>query len=197
MTGVDKMISQILEEADAAASQKEADAASRAEAILSEAEKEAEILKTEIEEKSEKELAGYESRHRLADEQKRRTALLLAKQEIISDTIEKAYQKFCSMETEAYFEVIAKMIRKFALPKEGEILFSEKDLGRMPEGFRAEIARAAKEKGGSLTVSGETRRMEGGFVLVYGGVEENCSFRALFDSRKDELQDKVNRLLFF
>ena len=75
--------------------------------------------------------------------------------------------------------------------------FSEKDLGRMPEGFRAEIARAAKEKGGSLTVSGETRRMEGGFVLVYGGVEENCSFRALFDSRKDELQDKVNRLLFF
>ena len=194
MTGLDKMISQILEEADAAASQKEADAASRAEAILSEAEKEAEILKTEIEEK---ELAGYESRHRLADEQKRRTALLLAKQEIISDTIEKAYQKFCSMETEAYFEVIAKMIRKFALPKEGEILFSEKDLGRMPEGFRAEIARAAKEKGGSLTVSGETRRMEGGFALVYGGVEENCSFRALFDSRKDELQDKVNRLLFF
>ena len=87
MTGLDKMISQILEEADAAASQKEADAASRAEAILSEAEKEAEILKTEIEEKSEKELAGYESRHRLADEQKRRTALLLAKQEIISDTI--------------------------------------------------------------------------------------------------------------
>ena len=70
MTGLDKMISQILEEADAAASQKEADAASRAEAILSEAEKEAEILKTEIEEKSEKELAGYESRHRLADEQK-------------------------------------------------------------------------------------------------------------------------------
>lgn len=34
MTGLDKMISQILEEADAAASQKEADAASRAEAIL-------------------------------------------------------------------------------------------------------------------------------------------------------------------
>ena len=41
MTGLDKMISQILEEADAAASQKEADAASRAEAILAEAEQEA------------------------------------------------------------------------------------------------------------------------------------------------------------
>ena len=68
----------------------------------------------------------------------------------------------------------------------------------MPEGFRAEIARmAAENKGGSLTVSGETRRMEGGFVLVYGGVEENCSFRALFDSRKDELQDKVNTDCYF
>ena len=56
MTGLDKMISQILEEADATASQKEADAASRAEAILSEAEKEAEILKTEIEENLKKNL---------------------------------------------------------------------------------------------------------------------------------------------
>ena len=101
------------------------------------------------------------------------------------------------METKAYFEVIAKMIGRFALPKEGEILFSAKDLERMPEGFQKEIARMAEEQGGSLTVSKETRQMEGGFVLVYGGIEENCSFRALFDSRKDELQDKVNRLLFF
>ena len=197
MTGLDKMISQILEEADAAALQKEADAASRAEAILAEAEQEAADLKAQIEEKTKKELAGYESRRRSADEQKRRTALLLAKQEIISDTIEKAYKQFCSMETKAYFEVIAKMIGRFALPKEGEILFSAKDLERMPEGFQKEIARMAEEQGGSLTVSKETRQMEGGFVLVYGGIEENCSFRALFDSRKDELQDKVNRLLFF
>ena len=85
------------------------------------------------------------------------------------------------METEAYFEVIAKMIRKFALPKEGErYCFPKKTLEGWPEGFRAEIARAAKEKGGSLTVSGETRRMEGGFVLVYGGVEGKLLFQGAF-----------------
>ena len=38
--------------------------------------------------------------------------------------------------------------------------------------------------------------MEGGFVLVYGGVEQNCSFAALFDAARDSLQDKLHALLF-
>ena len=40
------------------------------------------------------------------------------------------------------------------------------------------------------------RNMEGGFVLVYGGVEQNCSFAALFDTARDSLQDKLHALLF-
>ena len=33
-------------------------------------------------------------------------------------------------------------------------------------------------------------------ILVYGGVEENCSAGALFASQRDELADKVHAMLF-
>jgi len=33
-------------------------------------------------------------------------------------------------------------------------------------------------------------------VLKYGDVEENCSFRAMFDARSDEFSDLVRDTLF-
>ena len=191
MTGLDKMISQILEEAQSLAKEKEAKAAQEADAIRAEAEQETKKQTEAIMKKAEQDVKDNQARLKSADEQKRRTALLAAKQEIIAEVIESAYQKFCSMET------IRKMIGTYVLPQEGKILFSEKDLARMPESFPVELARIADERGGKLTVSQETRSMEGGFVLLYNGIEENCSFRAIFDAKRDELQDRVHKVLFF
>lgn len=53
-----------------------------------------------------------------------------------------------------------------------------------------------EEKGAALKISRQTRKIDGGFVLVYGGIEENCSFEALFDAKHDELQDKVHGIVF-
>ena len=65
----------------------------------------------------------------------------------------------------------------------------------MPSDFEEKIIAAAAEKGGSLVLSKE-RSIEDGFILVYGGIEENCTLKALLDAKKDELQDKVNEILF-
>ncbi len=35
--------------------------------------------------------------------------------------------------------------------------------------------------------------MDGGFLLVYGGIEENCTIRAVFDAGREELSDRVNQ----
>lgn len=66
----------------------------------------------------------------------------------------------------------------------------------MPKGFEQEIQKAAAEKGGVLELSREARDIDGGFILVYGGIEENCTIKALFDAQRDELSDKVHGLLF-
>ncbi len=89
------------------------------------------------------------------------------------------------------------MLDKYVLAKTGEIYFSEKDLDRMPQGFEAVIEKAAVSKGGSLTLVKEPKNIDGGFILVYGGIEENCSFRALLAARRDELSDKVHADVIF
>ena len=47
-----------------------------------------------------------------------------------------------------------------------------------------------------LHVSAGSRDIDAGFVLTYGGIEENCSFDAIFDSARETLQDKAQELLF-
>ena len=127
---------------------------------------------------------------------RRKQAVLAAKQEVIGRVLEAAYSRVMELSPAEYFDMLEKLLREYALPEEGEICFSARDLDRMPEGFTGKIRTIAAEKGGSLTLSGETRRIDGGFILIYGGVEENCTIKAVFDSKRDELSDRVNRLLF-
>ena len=54
----------------------------------------------------------------------------------------------------------------------------------------------AKEAGADLKISEEAAEIKNGFVLDFGGIEENCTFDALIDQNIEELQDKVKSLLF-
>ena len=196
MTGLDKMINQILDEANSSASQILEDARASAEKIMSEAREAANSLQKDWEKKSDADVQNYKERVASSVDLKRRTSILEAKQEIISSIVEKAYTAFTQKSGEEYFQVIREMLKKFVLPQDGEIFFSKKDLEQMPGGFEKEIQEIAASAGGSLKLSREPKNLDGGFVLVYGGVEENCSFKALFASRKDELQDQVQKVLF-
>ena len=196
MAGLDKMKSQILNEARAAADAKTAKANAQAEEILSQAKAEAEKRQSSISQKSAAEVANYKDRIASSIDLQRRTKILGAKQELIASVLDKAYETVTSMNEKDYFDAILKLLGKYALPQEGEIFFSSADLKRMPAGFDKEVEKSAKAQGGSLTVSKEGKNIENGFVLVYGGVEENCTLRAIFDAKRDELSDKVHRMLF-
>ncbi len=196
MTGLDKMVSQILDEANNSANAKIEEAKAKADAIVSKAREEAKALVEEISKQSEADIANYEERVKSSADLKRRTAMLGAKQALISQTIDKAYEKFCAKDDAEYFETLKEMLEKFVQPQKGEIYFSAADLAKLPADFKGAIEEIAKAKGGSLTVSEESKNIEKGFILAYGGIEENCSFKALFDSKRDELQDKVQKLLF-
>lgn len=196
MTGLDKMVNQILDEANNSASTILDNAKAQADEILAKAKADAGKSGEEISKRSKADIANYRDRMNSSADLKRRTAVLEAKQGIITQVIEKAYDTFCSKSDAEYFQTIEEMLGKFALPQKGEIYFSSKDISRMPSGFEGKIQEIAKKNGGSLTLSKDTREIPGGFVLAYGGIEENCSFEALFDSKRDELQDKVQKLLF-
>ncbi len=196
MTGLEKITSQIQEEAKDSAAKKLEAAKKEADEILAEAKKACEAMEAEAAEKDALLKTNYESRAKSSAEQQRRTALLRAKQEIIADVIEDAYVTLKKKDAKGYFLTMEKILKTYALAEDGEIYFSKEDLARMPAGFEKKIEAAAKEKGGSLVLKKEPKAIADGFVLVYGGIEENCTLRALFDAKRDQLQDQVNAILF-
>lgn len=196
MTGLEKITDQIQEEAKASAARRLEAAQKEADAVLAEAKDACAAMEAEAAEKTAAMKANYEGRVKSSAEQQRRTALLRAKQEIIAEVIEEAYVTLKEKDVQSYFLTMEKILKTYALAEDGEIYFSSEDLARMPADFEKKIKAAAKEKGGSLVLKKEPKAIADGFVLVYGGVEENCTLKALFDAKKDELQDKVNAILF-
>ena len=196
MTGLDKMKSQILDEAKAAAEGKIAEAKAQAEETIRNAKEDAAKQTESILHKSKNDVSNYQERLESSIDLQKRTKILAAKQEVIAGVLEKARAKVEAMEAGEYFSMLLKMVEKYALAQDGEICLCAADLARLPEGFEAEVSRIAKEKGGSLKLSGEGKQIKNGFILVYGGVEENCTINAMFDAKKDELSDIVHRLIF-
>lgn len=196
MSGLEKITSQILEEAKTSAAMKLETARKEADDILAKAKETCAAMEAEAAEKNIILKENYEGRIKSSAEQQRRTALLRAKQDMIAEVIAEAYVMLKQEDTESYFRTMEKILKTYVLAEPGEIYFSAEDLARMPADFEKNIHAAAEEKGGSLVLSRGPKAIEDGFILVYGGIEENCTLKALLDAKKDELQDKVNEILF-
>ena len=110
MTGLEKITSQIQEEAKDSAAKKLEAAKKEADEILAEAKKACEAMEAEAAEKDALLKTNYESRAKSSAEQQRRTALLRAKQEIIADVIEDAYVTLKKKDAKGYFLTMEKIL---------------------------------------------------------------------------------------
>lgn len=196
MTGLEKMKLEILEEAKSAAENKIAQAEKEAQEIIESAKAQAEKISADVYQKSQRDAANYNERIVSATDLQKRTNILKAKQEIIAEIIDKAYEKIKNSDTETYFDTVFKVLENNVLGQEGKIVFSVGDFEKMTEQHRDKIAEIAKNKGGSLGVESKESGIEDGFILVYGDVEENCTFKALFDAKRNDMADTVNKILF-
>lgn len=196
MANIDEIIKEILAQANHTADANISAAKAEADKILSNAKAECQKRQKELDAKTEQAKKAALERAESAASQQKRQKVLNGKQEIISSMLDKAHSEILAMQDDTYFAFVEKLIKKCSLPKDGEIFFSKKDLERLPSGFADTTAEIAKANGGSLTISKETREIDGGFVLSYGGIEENCSISSLFHANKETLTDKVHELLF-
>ena len=196
MSGLDKMKARILEEAESSARDILDRAGEEADRILREAGTPADAAAAEIAAGAVRDSLERKRRAGAAADMQRKQAVLAAKQEMIREVLREAYEEILGLEAERYFGLMEKLLREYVLPEEGEICFNSRDLERMPEGFSGRIRTIAAEAGGSLTLSETPLDTDGGFLLVYGGIEENCTLKAVFSSRREELSDQVNRMLF-
>ncbi len=196
MSGLDKMKARILEEAESSARDILDRAGEEADRILREAGTAADAAAAEIAAGAVRDSLERKRRAGAAADMQRKQAVLAAKQEMIREVLREAYEEILGLEAERYFGLMEKLLREYVLPEEGEICFNSRDLERMPEGFSGRIRTIAAAAGGGLTLSETPLDTDGGFLLVYGGIEENCTLKAVFSSRREELSDQVNRMLF-
>ncbi|MCR5100980.1 MAG: hypothetical protein K6B41_06460 [Butyrivibrio sp.] len=196
MAGLDKIIGEINAESQRVIDDIINKANSEAQAIKAEAEKSANESCEKLSRDKQIRLSDQLSRAQSAAALAKRQRLLQEKQLIISEVIASAKEKLIALPDSEYFDMVLKLVKKSALPEDGEIIFNQKDKGRLPADFSSKVAAVAKEAGGNLKVSDSTRNIDGGFVLVYKGIEQNSSISALFDTNIEALQDKIQGLLF-
>lgn len=197
MTGLEKILKAIEAEASANAEAIVRQAELEADEIMAKAKSEAEKKFAEIAEKSDADVKDIISRAESAAALQEKKLILDAKQQIISNTIANAKSALANLPDSEYVKIILQMVKKYAHNKSGEILFTDADKKRLPANIETLIQTTLAEKTGvELKISEQSVIIDGGFILKYGDIEENCSFDALFSAAKDDLQDKVNTILF-
>ncbi len=190
MTGLEKIIEHIRQDSIDESDKIIAEAKAEVAAIMAESKEECDKLAMSLNEASTSEINLTRHRGESAAALAKRKLLLQAKQQLINDVLEDAKAHLLKLSDKEYFDIILKMIKKYSLNSKGEIILSAADLKRLPTGFNDSL------EGTNLTLSNETRDIDGGFVLLYGDIEENCSFDAIISAEKEVLQDKIGSLLF-
>lgn len=177
----------------------EDDSTCEADRIIADAKKTAEKIVADAREKANKEAQTINA------EADKKTSLMLetakngctslikrsetsAKAEVVSDCIKIAGANINSMADEEYFEILKKLILKYCHSNEqGELLMNKIDISNMPKHFLKEL----KKSGADLIVCEEPIDIGKGFIIRYGGVEENCTFNSLIEEKTDEIKDKL------
>lgn len=193
MAGIESITSLIKQEATENAEKIISEAKNTANEILADAKKAADEKSKAalISEKAEAD--AVISKAKSAAELQKRRDLLCAKQEIITEIIEKAKKTLSSLPDKEYFELLIKLVKKYETGQEGVLALGANDLKRVPSDFAESLKKAS---GGKLTLSKEPINIKNGFLLLYGGIDINCSFDSLFDENLEELTDKVSAIVF-
>lgn len=196
--GADKIVKKILEDAKAKADAIKADTQEKARAVEEEAKQKAERKKEHILEQAHKNAEEHKRRIIGVAQLEARKDKLAAKQDLISDVFEQALKQLESMDDQSYFKVLQNLLLEHAETGEELVFCSAKDQGRIPDSFWQEVNDTLVKQGkkGELKPAETTRDIRGGFILQSEGVEINCSFEALLEMHRDELEPEVAAVLF-
>lgn len=94
-----------------------------------------------------------------------------------------------------YVALVASLIVEASQTGREEVVFSQKD---RPRYGKAAVTRANELLGdrGHLTLSAQTRPIQGGFLLSDGDVEVNCTFETLVRMQRRTVERQVAQVLF-
>lgn len=225
MNGIEKITGRITADAQAEAERVLSAARDEAARITAKYRAQADAESAELSAKNAKAAVEREERLVSVAQMEARKVLLAAKQEMVEKTYAMALEKLCAMPEERYVEVLAELLVQASSTGREEVVFSPADRERVGKAavaraneLLAKQAAPDAPQGGSkvagllnkvatsvtaiakgtamLTLSKETRPVQGGFILKDENVEVNCTFDTLVRLQKAETAGMVAKKLF-
>lgn len=194
MTGLESILSQIAGDGQKEAEEILGEARKKADEIAEEAKaKGAEQVRAVLKD-GERRAQDIRDRAQSAAELEQRNQLLVFKQQLIGEAVDAARESLENAPDAEYFDTLLALYSRFAGEGQGELRLNKRDLDRLPDDFLARMRKAVPAA--QVTISPKAYDIESGFLLVYGGVDVNCTFRAIFEDAYEELRDAAGRLLF-
>jgi V/A-type H+-transporting ATPase subunit E len=221
MTGLDKITSRIIADAEADAKKILAEAEASAAGITASYEAKAEEIRASLHADAEREATDIISRAKSAAAMDKRNILLTEKSRLIDGAFSEAKRQILAMPDDKYLELLAKLLT-FSLLDQLETerinreLYGETDMPDI-EKYEVIVNKSDRERFGKslidsarrmvvgkvdrrildrLVLSDSTADIEGGVILKYGDVESNSSIEMILDSIRNNVEPEVCKILF-
>lgn len=198
MKGTEKIIAHIENDAKAQAQAIIDEANRKAEEVRSAGEKAAQEAYDKLIREGKAECEAMLNRKIRMAEMEAKKEVLGAKQERVVETFAKSVSLICELPREEYAELFAKMAAKVSVSGTEKMYFCKNDKDECGQRIadRANELLAAQGKVGKLTVAEEAVNICGGFVLIENGIELNCSAEMLVDRCHKSMVAEVANALF-
>ena len=195
MDGIEKITGRINEDVQREIDALTADANREADEIAARYQAQARQESADIVERGRKAAAEREERLASVAQLEARKLELAAKQEMLQKAFDTALAYLLDLPEDKYVALLADLAVRAARTGSEQVILSQKDRTR----FGKQAVTAANEKlgdKGRLTLSQETRPIQGGLILSDGDVEVNCTFETLVRLQRGELDREVAKVLF-
>lgn len=157
------------------------------------AERQVKQHQNEMEQKARDDAETVKKRKHSVAQLEARKMRLAAKQKAISRCFERALSQLSQLPTETYLELLVRTVESCGA-EGGELLLTETDRARLGEELAARVN--AGKTAGTFTLSEDTIRAAGGFVIRNGAVEVNSTLEVMLEAVREEVTPKVVETLF-
>ena len=195
MAGLDKIIEKIQADSDKKCQEIISQAKQATVDILNDAERDGKNEYTKIMEQAQKQTKNDVLLKKSGIQMNSSRTILSAKNEAIGYALDATLKTLKTMDDKLYFAFIARLIIKNAQKGNGVLYFSENDLKRVPNDFIAAVSNqlGAEKK---IELSKKAAAIEDGFLLIYGDIEVNCTFKALLHSNSEDIKEIICKIIF-
>lgn len=193
MNGLDKITGRITEDAKKRAQDILEDAQAQAQSVRENYARHGQDIRAELLAQAEEQVLSHIQRMKGAGELDGRKELLRVKQELLQAAFDRALEMLRAMPQTEYTAFLSDLLIQAAPQGKAEVIMNPADRSKVGKDV---VTRANEALGAGLTLSEETRPIQGGFVVRSGLVEVNCALETLVEQEKEALYPQVAALLF-